>query len=122
MTVTRFAACSTVLAMTFEEIGLSAEDVIEAATIPNPKIDLAIRFPDTPPSGTCIDYSAAIDFLSHSCPRQSSKKGLSRGLLFTVGVDPLVCIVEMVGPSRSAGGGGDALPCTVRYIVYQLTQ
>ena len=52
------------LQATFEDIGLSAADLIEAATIPNPKIDLAIRFPDKPPSGTYIDYSAALDFLS----------------------------------------------------------
>jgi cobalt-zinc-cadmium efflux system outer membrane protein len=39
-------------------------DLIEAATFPNPKFDLAIRFPDKPPSGTYIDYGAAIDFLS----------------------------------------------------------
>jgi len=52
------------LQATFEEIGLSAADLIAAATIPNPKIDLAIRFPDKPPSGTYIDYSTAIDFLS----------------------------------------------------------
>jgi outer membrane protein, heavy metal efflux system len=51
------------LQATFEEIGLSTADLIEAATIPNPKIDLSIRFPDKPPSGTYIDYSAAIDFL-----------------------------------------------------------
>src|ERR1700730_293839 len=52
------------LQATFEEIGLSAADLIDAATIPNPKIDLSIRFPDQPPSGTYIDYNAAIDFLS----------------------------------------------------------
>jgi cobalt-zinc-cadmium efflux system outer membrane protein len=52
------------LQATFEEIGLSAADLVDAATIPNPKIDLSIRFPDKPPSGTYIDYSAAIDFLS----------------------------------------------------------
>src|ERR1700736_6051480 len=52
------------LQATFEEVGLSAADVLEAATIPNPKIDLAIRFPDKPPSGTYVDYGAAIDFLS----------------------------------------------------------
>jgi outer membrane protein, heavy metal efflux system len=52
------------LQATFEEIGLSAAELIEAATIPNPKFDLAIRFPDKPPSGTYIDYSAALDFLS----------------------------------------------------------
>jgi outer membrane protein, heavy metal efflux system len=51
------------LQATFEEIGLSAADLIEAGTIPNPKIDLAIRFPDKPPSGTYVDYTAAIDFL-----------------------------------------------------------
>ena len=51
------------LQATFEEIGLSAADLLEAATIPNPKFDLAIRFPDQPPSGTYVDYSAAIDFL-----------------------------------------------------------
>ena len=52
------------LQATFEEIGLSAADVLEAATIMNPRFDLAVRFPDKPPSGTYVDYSAAIDFLS----------------------------------------------------------
>jgi outer membrane protein, heavy metal efflux system len=51
------------LQATFEEIGLSTADLLEAATIPNPRIDLAIRFPDKPPSGTYVDYNAAIDFL-----------------------------------------------------------
>ena len=52
------------LQATFEEIGLSAADLLEAATLPNPRFDLSVRFPDKPPSGTYIDYSAAIDFLS----------------------------------------------------------
>ena len=39
------------LQATFEEIGLSTADLIEAATFPNPRFDLAIRFPDKPPSG-----------------------------------------------------------------------
>jgi len=52
------------LQATFEEIGLSAADVLEAATIPNPSFDLAVRFPNKPPSGTYVDYSTAIDFLS----------------------------------------------------------
>lgn len=52
------------LQATFEDIGLSTADLIEAATIPNPRFDLAIRFPDKPPSGTYMDYGAAIDFLS----------------------------------------------------------
>ena len=52
------------LQATFEELGLSLADVREAATIPNPRFDLAIRVPDKPPSGTYIDYNTAIDFLS----------------------------------------------------------
>jgi outer membrane protein, heavy metal efflux system len=52
------------LQATFEEIGLSAAEVLNAATIPNPKIDLAIRIPDKPPSGTYVDYGAIIDFLN----------------------------------------------------------
>jgi cobalt-zinc-cadmium efflux system outer membrane protein len=52
------------LQATFEEVGISTAEVLEAATFPNPKFDLAIRFPDKPPSGTYIDYGAAIDFLS----------------------------------------------------------
>jgi outer membrane protein, heavy metal efflux system len=52
------------LQASFEQIGLSAADLLEAATIPNPRFDLAVRIPDKPPSGTYIDYGAAIDFLS----------------------------------------------------------
>ncbi|HYZ73837.1 MAG TPA: TolC family protein [Chthoniobacterales bacterium] len=52
------------LQMTFEEIGLSAADLLQAATIPNPNLSLAIRFPDKPPSGTYSDANVAIDFLS----------------------------------------------------------
>jgi cobalt-zinc-cadmium efflux system outer membrane protein len=52
------------LQATFEEIGLSAADLKEAAIFPNPRFDLAVRIPDKPPSGTYIDYGAAIDFLS----------------------------------------------------------
>src|SRR4029077_4568473 len=51
------------LQATFEEIGLSTADLMEAATIPNPKIDLSVRFPDQPPSVPYVDYSAGIDFL-----------------------------------------------------------
>src|SRR6516162_4247614 len=37
------------LQATFQEIGLSAADVLEAAAIPNPRFDLAVRFPDKRP-------------------------------------------------------------------------
>jgi outer membrane protein, heavy metal efflux system len=47
-----------------EDVGLSTADLLEANTIPNPRFDLAVRVPDKPPSGTYIDYGAAIDFLS----------------------------------------------------------
>ena len=52
------------LQASFEEIGLSTADLLEASTVPNPRFDLAVRVPDKPPSGTYIDYGAAIDFLS----------------------------------------------------------
>jgi len=41
--------------------------------------------------------------------KKSSKKGLTRRPLFLVRVESLVCTVEMIGPSRSAGAGRDAL-------------
>jgi outer membrane protein, heavy metal efflux system len=52
------------LQASIEEVGLSAADLLEASTFPNPRFDLAVRAPDKPPSGTYIDYGAAIDFLS----------------------------------------------------------
>ena len=52
------------LQATFEDVGLSAADLLQAGIIPNPKFDLAIRFPDKAPSGTYQDYNVVIDFLS----------------------------------------------------------
>ncbi len=52
------------LQATFEEIGLSAADLQEAGTIPNPRLDLSARFPDKPPSGTDIEFRGVIDFLN----------------------------------------------------------
>jgi outer membrane protein, heavy metal efflux system len=52
------------LQATFEEVGLSAADLQEAGTIPNPRFNLSARFPDKPPSGTDLEYSGAIDFLN----------------------------------------------------------
>jgi outer membrane protein, heavy metal efflux system len=52
------------LQATFEEVGLSAADLREAGTFPNPTFNLSARFPDKPPSGTDLEYSAAIDFLN----------------------------------------------------------
>ena len=52
------------LQATFEEIGLSVADLKDAATLPNPRIDLSVRFPNKSPSATYIDLSAALDFLS----------------------------------------------------------
>ena len=48
------------LQATFEEIGLSAADLREAVTIPNPKLDLTVKFPDQPPSGTYVDRRAHV--------------------------------------------------------------
>jgi len=52
------------LQASIEEVGLSAADLLEASTFPNPRFDLAVRVPDKPPSGTYVAYGAAIDFLS----------------------------------------------------------
>ena len=52
------------LQATFEEIGLAQADLIEARTIPNPRLDISARFPDKPPSGTDIEWGIAQDFLS----------------------------------------------------------
>src|SRR5271167_324335 len=60
--------------------------------------------------------------------KKSSKKGLTRRHLFLVRVGSLVCTVEMIGPSRSAGAGRDALPrvrrCTSRrfFLLLQRTR
>jgi len=48
----------------FEEVGLSAADLHEAETIPNPSFSVSGRFPDKPPSGTDVEYNAAIDVLN----------------------------------------------------------
>jgi hypothetical protein len=42
--------------------------------------------------------------------KESSKKGLAKRSLLLVRVQSLVCTVEMIGRSRSAGDGRDALP------------
>jgi cobalt-zinc-cadmium efflux system outer membrane protein len=52
------------LQATFEQLGLSAADLKEAGTFPNPTFNLSARFPDKPPSGTDVEYSLAIDFLN----------------------------------------------------------
>jgi outer membrane protein, heavy metal efflux system len=52
------------LQASIEEVGLSTADLLEASTMPNPRFDLAVRVPNKPPSGTYVDYGAAIDFLS----------------------------------------------------------
>ncbi len=47
---------------------------------------------------------------SYCLSKKSSKRGLTRRPLFPLRVESLVCTVEMIGPSRSAGAGRDALP------------
>jgi cobalt-zinc-cadmium efflux system outer membrane protein len=48
----------------FEDIGLAQADLIEARTIPNPRVDAFARFPNKPPSGTNVEWGIAEDFLS----------------------------------------------------------
>src|SRR6266436_6633770 len=88
------------LQATFEEIGLSAADLIEAATIPNPKIDLSIRFPDKPPSGTYIDYGAAIDFLS--ILMIPLKKGVAKDQLQAAALRVADEILELISQVKDA--------------------
>src|SRR5262245_3797694 len=52
------------LQATFEEIGLAQADLIEARTVPNPRLELLARFPDKPPSGTDFEWGIVQDFLS----------------------------------------------------------
>jgi outer membrane protein, heavy metal efflux system len=52
------------LQSTFEEIGLAEADLIEARTLPNPRLDISARFPDKPPSGTDFEWGIAQDFLN----------------------------------------------------------
>jgi cobalt-zinc-cadmium efflux system outer membrane protein len=52
------------LRSTFEEIGLAEADVMEARTVPNPRLDISARFPDKPPSGTDVEWGIAQDFLN----------------------------------------------------------
>jgi len=51
------------LRSTFEELGISRADVIQAALPRNPEFTASIRFPDRPPSGAKTDFGLAADFL-----------------------------------------------------------
>jgi cobalt-zinc-cadmium efflux system outer membrane protein len=88
------------LQATFEEIGLSAAEVQNAATIPNPKIDLAVRIPDKPPSGTYVDYGAAIDFLS--IIMIPLKKQVAKVQLETAALRVADATLELVSQVKSA--------------------
>jgi cobalt-zinc-cadmium efflux system outer membrane protein len=88
------------LQATFEEIGLSTADLIEAATIPNPRFDLAIRFPNKPPSGTYIDYGVAIDFLS--VIMIPLKKQVAKVQLEAAALRVADAILELVSQVKSA--------------------
>jgi len=88
------------LQATFGEIGLSAADLLEAATIPNPKIDLAVRVPNKPPSATYMDYSAAIDFLS--IIMIPLKKRVAREQLESVALRVADATLELASEVKSA--------------------
>ena len=48
----------------FEDIGLSAADLREASTLPNPTFSGSLRVPNRPPSIADYELGAAIDFLN----------------------------------------------------------
>jgi cobalt-zinc-cadmium efflux system outer membrane protein len=52
------------LQATFEEIGLAQADLIEARTVPNPRLDISAGFPNNPVDVTDIPGGIAQDFLS----------------------------------------------------------
>jgi cobalt-zinc-cadmium efflux system outer membrane protein len=52
------------LQATFEEIGLAQADLIDARTVPNPRLDISARFPNNPVDVTDISGGIAQDFLS----------------------------------------------------------
>lgn len=47
----------------FEEIGISQADLAQASRLPNIEIAGSWRFPNRPPSGADVEYSAAANFL-----------------------------------------------------------
>jgi cobalt-zinc-cadmium efflux system outer membrane protein len=52
------------LQATFEEIGLAQADLIEARSVPNPRLDISARFPSNPVDVTDISGAITQDFLS----------------------------------------------------------
>lgn len=52
------------LQATFEEIGISQADLVQAGLLKNPQIAASIRFPDRPPSAADTEYSITDDILN----------------------------------------------------------
>jgi cobalt-zinc-cadmium efflux system outer membrane protein len=52
------------LQATFEEIGISQADLVQAGLLKNPVFAASLRFPDVPPGITDAEYSITEDFLS----------------------------------------------------------
>jgi outer membrane protein, heavy metal efflux system len=51
------------LQATFEDIGLSEADLLEARSLANPQLDLAVKFPDRSPSGAMSEWGIVQNFL-----------------------------------------------------------
>src|ERR1700692_1135624 len=51
------------LQATFEEIGISQADLVQAGLLKNPQFAASFRFPDRPPSAADTEYSIADDVL-----------------------------------------------------------
>ena len=52
------------LQATFEDLGISQADLVQAGLLKNPVFFASLRFPDVPPGLTDAEYSVAEDFLS----------------------------------------------------------
>ena len=52
------------LQASFEEVGLSEADLREARLLANPEVDVAVKFPDRPPSAAMVEWGIAQNFLN----------------------------------------------------------
>ncbi|WP_306535589.1 TolC family protein [Geobacter sp.] len=51
------------LQATYEELGVSQANLVQAGLLRNPVLFSTVRFPDRPPSGLSLKFEAALDFL-----------------------------------------------------------
>jgi len=88
------------LQATFEDIGLAQADLLEARTVPNPRLDVSARFPDKPPSGTDVEWSIAQNFLNILMIPLKTK--IARDQLLAVQLRVSAAVRELVAATKAA--------------------